>query len=85
MTIYEIKRAVEKKKSRYFTRDIVKYYGQILKDFSVKKHKQNGVNGYIVSAPAYLDGIFVLNSERFFNPITKQLEFLEQKESNNEK
>jgi len=64
MTIYEIKRRVQNA-PYFFTAKTLKYFGQTLKSFSVRK-LENG-NFYIFASSKY--GNF---TEREFNPITNE-------------
>jgi hypothetical protein len=47
MTIYEIKRRIEGD-SYYFSRSTLKFFGQTLKDFSVRKFEDK----FLISAPS---------------------------------
>tara|TARA_R110000851_G_scaffold301587_1_gene458203 strand:- start:389 stop:610 length:222 start_codon:yes stop_codon:yes gene_type:complete len=71
MTIYEIKRLSKETAPYFFSRDSMKFFGQTLKDFEVKKQA---------------DGRFMITAEsgdnwsgkhltiRFFNPENNKLE-----------
>ena len=48
MTIYDIKRMSEEKAPYFFDRNSMKFFGQTLKDFSVKKLNEER---YYISAP----------------------------------
>lgn len=73
MTIYEIKQRVESD-SYYFTRKTLKFFHQTLKDFSVRKQSDGR---FYISAPMRdRNGKVVGTSERYFNPITNQLEII---------
>ncbi len=73
MTIYEIKRLSFENSPYFFNAKTMKFFGQTLRSFSVKK-QQDG--RYYISAPMIdrLTGRFVGQTERFFNPITKTLD-----------
>lgn len=74
MTIYEIKKRTLTSSPCYFDRKTMKFFGQTLKSFSVRKYDSNT---YIISAPMYdNDHNFMGNSERLFNIETDNLEFL---------
>lgn len=73
MTIYEVKRRTLTSSPCYFDRKTMKFFGQTLKSFSVRKYDSDK---YIISAPMYDNGKFMGNSERLFNIETNELEFL---------
>ena len=73
MTISEIKYRTMKKSPYFFTRDTLKFFGQTMKDFKIKKQKDGK---FLISAPARLEGKIVHYTERLFNPVTNDLEFL---------
>ncbi len=66
MTIYEIKRLTRDTEPYFFSKDTMKFFGQTLKDFKVKKQTDGR---YRISAQSS-------NHEtvRFFNPKNNQLE-----------
>ena len=54
MNIYEIKRRISKTDSTFFSRDIMKFFGQTLKDFRVKKLRDGN---YFFCAPYRKNGV----------------------------
>lgn len=70
MTIYEIKQRTQETSPYYFSRDTLKFFGQTMRMFSVKKVG----NKYKISAPSYWNGKLMGYSERMFNPETNELE-----------
>ncbi len=73
MTIYEIKYRTAEKQPYFFSRDTLKFFGQTMKDFKVKKQKDGK---YLITAPARMNGKIVHYTQRLFNPLTNDLEFL---------
>lgn len=73
MTIHEIKRRTAHLSPHFFTPRTMKFFGQTLKDFTVKKYTYNGVDGFIISAPVISCGKNYGFTTRFFNPITNKL------------
>lgn len=71
MTIYEIKQRTQETSPYYFSRDTLKFFGQTMRSFSVKKQKDGK---YKISAPSYWNGKLMGYSERMFNPETNKLE-----------
>jgi|688.fasta_scaffold129893_2 hypothetical protein len=69
LTIYDIKRAVEEKSSFFFSRQSMKFFGQKMADFSVRRH---GVDKFYICAK-WGKGI-AGKTERIFNPFTGELE-----------
>ena len=67
MTIYEIKRLTAETSPYFFSHDTMKFFGQTLKSFSVKKQSDGR---YLVTAKSK-GGL----TKRYFNPITNELEF----------
>ena len=73
MTIYDIKYKTRETEPYYFTRKTMRFFGQTLRDFRVKKM----VDGrYRISAPvrSRFSKQIVSESVRYFNPVTCQLE-----------
>lgn len=71
MTISEIKRLTAQTSPYFFTRDTMKFFGQTMKDFKVSKQPDGR---YYVSALMRNNGKVVGKTERFFNPVTNELE-----------
>ena len=78
MTIYEIKRRTQETSPFFFDRLTLKFFGQTLKDFRVKKRKDGK---YVLSAPVrILKNPFTQQripsgeTRRVFNPETNRLE-----------
>lgn len=68
MDIYEIKRETAKTEPHFFSRDTMRFFGQTLKDFHVKKLSDNRFYIYAESEHG--------KTERIYNHITKELERL---------
>lgn len=79
MTIYEIKRRTEATAPHFFTREALKFFGQTMRDFKVRKQKDGK---FMISAPIrqrtrFTTGpIFATigHTRRIFNPETNELE-----------
>lgn len=72
MTIYEIKQASQEKAPKFFSRENLKFFGQTLKDFKVKK-MENGK--FQISAPRIdIYGKQFGETIAYFNPITKDID-----------
>jgi hypothetical protein len=73
MTIYEIKKLTKETAPYFFSRKTMKYFGQTMKDFTVKKLQDNR---YLVTAPMYhRNGVLAGKTVRYFNPSNNELEF----------
>lgn len=75
MTIYEIKRRTLETSPYFFTPKTLKFFGQTMRSFSVRKQ----VNGkYLISAPMLdrFTGRNMGTTKRLFNPETNELEFV---------
>ena len=68
MTIYEIKRLTQDTAPYFFSRDTMRFFGQTLKSFRVKKQADGR---YRVSANA---DDFIHETVRFYNPENNELE-----------
>ena len=70
LSIYDIKRIHEEKQrpALYFSLKTMRYFGQKVSDFKVKRH---GVDKFYISAKSK-DGV----SERIFDPFTGKLELI---------
>tara|TARA_Y100001972_G_scaffold25351_1_gene30814 strand:- start:530 stop:772 length:243 start_codon:yes stop_codon:yes gene_type:complete len=67
MTIYEIKRLTKETAPYFFSKDTMRFFGQTLKDFKVKKQ----IDGrYKITAK----GKYNTTTKRFFNPKNNELE-----------
>ncbi len=74
LTIYDIKRIHERKTDgKYFTRQNMKFFGQNLKMFSIKKLSETV---YRISAPSYWDGRLMGVSKAEFDSTTGELKIL---------
>jgi hypothetical protein len=73
LTIYDIKRLTENTSPYYFTRKTLKFFGQTLRSFSVKKQSDGRIK---ISAPMRdrFTGKIVGESVRYFNPANNHLE-----------
>ena len=71
MTIYEIKRLTQDTAPYFFSRDTMRFFGQTLKDFRVKKQADGR---YRVSASSGDNWDGVHETVRFFNPENNELE-----------
>jgi len=71
LTIYDIKRLTAETSPKYFDRGTLKFFGQRMSDFKVSKCDDGR---YFISAPVRMHGKQVSTSERFFNPVTNELE-----------
>lgn len=70
MTIYEIKERTQETSPHFFDRDTLRFFGQTLKDFKVKKQSETE---YLISAPSYWSGKLMGYTERIFNTETNEL------------
>ena len=68
MTIYEIKQLTKETEPYFFDRDTMRFFGQTLKDFSVKKQDDGR---YRIFAKSYSGGY---DTVRYFNPENNELE-----------
>lgn len=71
MTIYDIKRLTKETSPYYFTTKALKFFGQTMRSFKLKKQPDGRIH---ISAPIYMDGKQRGYSERWFNPLTNELE-----------
>ena len=73
MTIYEIKRLTAETSPYFFTPKTMKFFGQTLRSFSVRKQSDGR---FYISAPIYdrLTGKVMGKTERYFNPVNNTLE-----------
>jgi hypothetical protein len=75
ITIYDIKYLSEKTSPYFFTRDTLKFFHQRMSDFHIKK--QSDGKYYIYAVMRDHTGRKIGLTERMFNPITNDLEFIE--------
>ncbi len=71
MTIHEIKYLTEQTSPHFFTRSTLRFFGQTMKSFSVKKCADGR---YRISAPIYCSWCTIGETVRYFNPSNNQLE-----------
>lgn len=73
MTIYDIKKRTEKTNPNYFSRNNLKFFGQTMSGWKLKKQPDGRTR---ISQPIYDFRTRVQKgmSVRFFNPITNNLE-----------
>ena len=71
MTIYDIKRLTQETSPYYFTTKALKFFGQTMRSFKLKKQPDGRIH---IKAPIYYDRHFHGYSERWFNPLTNELE-----------
>jgi len=73
MTIYDIKYKTRETEPHYFTRKTMRFFGQTLRDFRVKKMADGR---YRISAPVLsrFSKKIIGETVRYFNPVTCQLE-----------
>ena len=72
MTIYEIKERTEKTSPYFFSKNTLKFFGQKMSDFHIKKQPDGKylIWAKIKTAPSNL------YTERLFNPETNELELI---------
>lgn len=70
LTIYDIKRMSEATSPYFFSPKTLKFFGQTMRSFSIKKQHDGR---YYISAPMYCEGRKVGLTERYFNPLTNEL------------
>lgn len=73
MTIYEIKRLTESTSPKYFDRQTLRFFGQTMKDFSVKKQDDGRFKISAIMRDRFSRRI-VGESIRYFNPTNNNLE-----------
>ena len=75
LTIYDIKRLSEEKSPYFFNHQTLKWFGQTMKSFKVKKQPDGK---YYISAPMVdrCTGRVMGTTERLFNPQTNDLEMV---------
>lgn len=78
MTIYEIKTRTAETSPYFFSRQTLKFFGQTMASFSVRK--MGDFSGrYIITAPMKMNGRVIGQTCRVFNPENNKLEFPENK------
>ena len=75
MTIYEIKKRTEKSSPYFFTRNTLKFFGQKMKDFHVKKTKKSNLF-YIYAQIKDYQGVRRGLTEQLFDSNTNDLFFI---------
>tara|TARA_R110002126_G_scaffold56728_1_gene151233 strand:+ start:1310 stop:1558 length:249 start_codon:yes stop_codon:yes gene_type:complete len=70
MNIQEIKKRTKNTAPFYFSAKTLKFFGQRLSDFKVKKLNETE---YLIHAPSYFDGKLMGKSMQIFNTITNEL------------
>ena len=74
MTIQQIKSLSSITAPHYFDKKTMKFFGQKMSDFKVKKQLDGR---FLISAPMRnKEGIVIGKSERYFNPISNELEII---------
>lgn len=71
MTIHEIKRRTIKTSPYFFSRENLRFFGQVLRDFKVRKQADGR---YLVTAPAKGKHLKGEDTIIYFNPINDRLE-----------
>ena len=71
MTIYDIKYRTLGTSPYYFTRSAMKFFGQTMRDFKVKRQPDGR---YLITAPTRMNGEIIGTTERYFNPENNKLE-----------
>lgn len=73
MTIYEIKRRTADTSPYFFTSKTLKFFGQTMRSFSVRKQEDGR---YLITAPMVdrFTGRLVGQTKRYFNPLTNELQ-----------
>jgi len=75
LTIYDIARLTESTSPHFFTRKTLKFFHQTMGKFSMKKQKDGRI--YISQPMTDHNGRKVGLTERYFNPVTNELERVE--------
>jgi len=70
MTIYEIKRKTKNTAPYFFSAKTLKFFGQKMSDFKVKKLNETE---YLIHAPSYCNEKLMGKSMHIFNTITNDL------------
>ena len=71
MTIHDIKWLTRDTAPYFFSRKTMKFFGQTLRSFSVKRQKDGR---YRISAPMMDNGKYMGDTVRYFNPVNSELE-----------
>ena len=73
MTIYEIKRLTAGTAPYFFTSKTLKFFGQTMRSFSVRKQEDGR---YLITAPMVdrFTGRHMGQTKRYFNPHTNELQ-----------
>ena len=70
MTIYEIKTRTKETAPYFFSRKTMKFFGQTMKSFKVKKLNDHE---YYIFAPSYFDGKIMGQTQRIFDTRNNKL------------
>jgi len=71
LTIYDIKRLTEETSPYFFSRNTLKFFGQIMKDFKVIKQKDGRYQIKAICKNAPIKPYYTI---RYFNPFNNKLE-----------
>jgi len=71
MTIYEIKKRTKKTAPHFFSKESMKFFGQTMNSFAVKKQKDGR---YLIVAPSGDNWETKHLTVRYFNPDNNELE-----------
>ena len=71
LTIYNIKRLTAETSPFFFDRKTLKFFGQRINSFKIYKQADGR---YLVTAPIIINFKQTGTTERYFNPITNELE-----------
>jgi hypothetical protein len=70
MTIYEIKARTKETSQYFFSRKTMKFFGQTMKSFKVRKLNEHE---YYIFAPSYLNGKMMGYTQRIFDTRNNKL------------
>ena len=71
MTIYEIKKQTKETAPHFFSKETLKFFGQTMKSFKVKKLNEKE---YLITAPSFWNQKLMGQTQRIFNVDSKKLE-----------
>jgi len=75
MTIYEIKKMTEKSNPSFFSKNTLKFFGQKMNDFHVKKTKKSNLFYFYAQIKDY-QGVLRGLTERLFDSNTNEILFV---------